>query len=549
MIVVLGCAVYLPAIHGGWLHDDATFVGGDLASRSGSLGQMFRLWLDPDGVDYFPLTYTAFWIQYAFFGLNTTGYHVTTLLLHLTSGLLLWKLFATLKIPGAWFAALAFTIHPACVESVAWISELKNTLSLVPFLISCIFWVMQDNATNGLRQKWIYTGSLFFFLLSMLAKPAAVAMPVVTLLYAWWKRGRIDGRDVVHAVPLFLISVVLGMVTVQFQHGRAIGLEELPLGGIDSRIALSGMAILFYLATIVWPVNLLPIYPAWQIDPPRLWQFLPWVVIVGAAWWMWSKRHTWGRHAILAFGFFLLMIAPVLGFVGLAYMRLTWVADHFLYLPMIGPLALLVAATAAWIESGDATRRMAGAVMAAVVTVFLAGNTFSYAGHWASEDRLWEYTVARNNDAWVAHDRLGTLDLGRNDVERALEHFRQASRLRPDLGETKRKLGQALLKQGNHDEAIPVLEEAVKASPWLPETRAILAEAYCKVGRIEQALKLAEKLLEDNPLNHGVRTTYAITVFETGDKPKAIEELERVLAIEPEHEPALNALERFRNSP
>lgn len=75
VIVVLGCAVYLPAIHGGWLHDDATFVGGDLASRSGSLGQMFRLWLDPDGVDYFPLTYTAFWIQYAFFGLNTTGYN------------------------------------------------------------------------------------------------------------------------------------------------------------------------------------------------------------------------------------------------------------------------------------------------------------------------------------------------------------------------------------------------------------------------------------------------------------------------------------------
>ncbi|MFM8634772.1 MAG: hypothetical protein ACKOEX_08185, partial [Planctomycetia bacterium] len=413
MIVVLGFAVYLPSIHGGWLHDDGTFVGLNRAIRSGSWGQMFRLWLDPDGVDYFPLTYTAFWIQYSFFGLNTTGYRVTTLLLHLASGLLLWGLLSKLRIPGAWFSALAFTIHPACVESVAWISELKNTLSLAPFLASCIFWVMQDEAAEERRQKWLYAGSLVFFLLSMLAKPSAVAMPVVTLLYAWWKRGRIEGRDVVHAVPFFILSIVLGIVTIQFQHGRAIGLEKLPIGGIDSRIALGGMAIFFYLSTIIWPVNLLPIYPAWQIDPPRLWQFLPWVAIAAAAWWMWSNRQTWGRHAIFAFGFFLLMIAPMVGFIGLAWMRLTWVADHFLYIPMIGPLTLLIAAAAAWIASGGATRRMAGMAVGAAVTLFLAGNTCSYAGKWVSEDRLWEYTAARNNDAWIAHDRLGARDLRR----------------------------------------------------------------------------------------------------------------------------------------
>lgn len=549
VIVLLGVAVFSPAIHGDWLHDDPVFVGGNEAVRSGSWGRMVLLWLDSEEVDYFPLTYTAFWMQRAFFGLTTTGYHVTTLLLHVANGLLLWKLLASMKIPGSWFAALAFTIHPACVESVAWISELKNTLSLFLFLPCCICWVMQDEAGEGARQKWLAAASYCLFLLSMLAKPAAVAMPVVTLLYAWWKRGRIDGRDVVHAMPLFLISIVLGIVTIQFQHGRAMGLETLPLGGIESRVALGGMATLFYLATIFCPVNLLPIYPAWPIDPPRLWQFLPWLVIAAAAWWLWKNRTTWGRHAIFAFGFFLLMIAPVLGFVGIAWMRLTWVADHFLYVPMIGPLTLLVAAVASWIEAGGPRRRVIGAIAGAAVAIFLAASTFSYAGQWVDEDHLWEYTVARNNDAWIAHDRLGTLKSKRGDLEGALHHFRQASRLRPDLGGTKRNLGELLLKQGKHDEATIVLEEAVRASPWLRDTRAHLADAYCKVGRTAEALDLAAELLSDDPTNRGVRTTYAMALFENGDKQKAIEELEKVLALDHDYEPALNALERFRNSP
>lgn len=549
VLVLLGFAVFSPAMHGDWLHDDPVFVSGNEAVRSGSWGRMFLIWLEPQEVDYFPLSYTAFWIQRRLFGLTTTGYHVTTILLHIANGLLLWKLLARLNIPGSWFAALAFTIHPACVESVAWISELKNTLSLLPFLASCICWVAQDEVTEGARQKWLAVASYVLFLLSMLAKPAAVAMPVVTLLYAWWKRGRIDGRDIVHAIPLFLISIVLGIVTIQFQHGRAIGLEKLPLGGIDSRVALGGMAVLFYLSTIFFPINLLPIYPAWPIDPPQPWQYLPWLVIVGAGWWMWQNRMTWGRHAIFGFGFFLLMIAPVLGFIGIAWMRLTWVADHFLYVPMIGPLTLLVAATASWINAGGARRRLIGWVAGAAVTVFLAVNTFMYAGQWIDEDHLWEYTVARNDNAWIAHDRLGTLKMKREDHEGALRHFRQAARLRPDLGGTKRNLGELLLKQGKHDEAVIVLEEALQASPWLRDTRAHLANAYCKVGRTEEAMNLAAELLETDPTNRGVRTTYAIALFNNGDGEKALEELQRVLTLDPDYEPALNALERLGDAP
>jgi hypothetical protein len=165
----------------------------------------------------------------------------------------------------------------------------------------------------------------------------------------------------VRAAPFFLISIVLGIVTIYYQHGRAIGQETIivppyfenglpSIKGILSRLAVAGMATLFYVATIFWPVNLLPIYTRWEIDPPKIWQLLPIPVILGAAWWFWQNRATWGRNVIFGLGFFVLMVAPVLGFITISYMRITWAADHFIYLPMIGVIALVAAAVAGWYD-------------------------------------------------------------------------------------------------------------------------------------------------------------------------------------------------------
>ena len=393
VIVLAGLWIYSPTYHGDWLWDDDVLLTANPTVQSGTLAGLLKLWLNPDGIDYFPLSYSLLWLQAQFFGPQSTGYHVTTILLHIVSGLLLWALLAEMKVPGAWTAALVFTIHPVCVESVAWVSETKNTLSLALFLASCIFWVRQDDRQPGPTRERLYLIALAFFLLAMFAKTSVVAMPVLTLLYAWWKRGGATMQDAVRAAPMFLVSLVLGIVTIQYQHGRAIGLEELPVGGIASRIAIAGMAILFYLATIVWPVNLLPIYPRWDVEPPQAWQFLPGLVIGGAAWWLWTnRREIWARHAILAFGFFLLMIAPVLGFVDISYMRITWVADHFLYLPMIGPLVLIVAGVTTWLETRADRERSVFTAMAGGVLFFLAVNAFFYAISWQDEEHLWEHT-------------------------------------------------------------------------------------------------------------------------------------------------------------
>ncbi len=544
VIVLAGLWIYSPTYHGDWLWDDDVLLTANPTVQSGTLAGLLKLWLNPDGIDYFPLSYSLLWLQAQFFGPQSTGYHVTTILLHIVSGLLLWALLAEMKVPGAWTAALVFTIHPVCVESVAWVSETKNTLSLALFLASCIFWVRQDDRQPGPTRERLYLIALAFFLLAMFAKTSVVAMPVLTLLYAWWKRGGATMQDAVRAAPMFLVSLVLGIVTIQYQHGRAIGLEELPVGGIASRIAIAGMAILFYLATIVWPVNLLPIYPRWDVEPPQAWQFLPGLVIGGAAWWLWTnRREIWARHAILAFGFFLLMIAPVLGFVDISYMRITWVADHFLYLPMIGPLVLIVAGVTTWLETRADRERSVFTAMAGGVLFFLAVNAFFYAISWQDEEHLWEHTLASNHDAWQAHNRLGAKKLAKGDVDGAYYHFRHSSRLRPDLGETKNNLAITLMRKGQVDQAIKTYEEALAASPSLHQIRLNLAEAYGTVGRFTEARDAYAQLLAIDPGNVVVRNNYALALFKCGEKEEAAEEFRRVLKLQPDFKAAQQGLE------
>lgn len=544
LIVLAGLWIYSPAYHGDWLWDDDVLLTANPTVQSGTLTGLLKIWFNPDGLDYFPLSYSLMWLQWQLFGAASTGYHITTILLHIASGLLLWTLLEKMRIPGAWATALIFTIHPVCVESVAWVSETKNTLSLALFLASCIFWVSQDDREAGSHRERLYLTSLALFLLAMFAKTSMVAMPVLTLLYAWWKRGTVTMQDAVRAAPMFLISLVLGIITIQYQHGRAIGVEQLPVGGIASRIAIAGMAILFYLVSIVWPVNLLPIYPRWNVDPPKAWQFLPWLVLGGTAWWLWTnRREAWARHTIFALGFFLLMIAPVLGFIDISYMRITWVADHFLYLPMIGPLALIVAAVTTWLATREERARAVFTAMAAGIMFFLAVNSFFSAISWMDEEHLWEHTLAHNHDAWQAHNRLGAKKLERGDLEAAYYHFRNSSQLRPDLGETKNNLGIVLARKGRGDEAIRAFEEALQASPELLQIRLNLAEAYGQRERYAEARDMYASLLTVDPNNIVIRNNYALALFKSGAKEKAAEEFRRVLELNPDFKAAQQGLE------
>jgi Flp pilus assembly protein TadD len=577
IIVLAGLWVYSPSYHGEWLWDDDDLlvenptvqhrVSLDPKVPTDSRATLVKLWLKPGTPDYFPLFYTALWAQWPFFGSDPTGYHVTSILLHIAGALLVWALLAKMRIPGAWLAGFVFAIHPVCVSSVAWVSELKNTLSLPLFLLACLCWVGHDDETDARKRQRLYAFSILFFLAAMLAKTSMVAFPLVVLLYAWWKHGKVDRDDVVQALPLFAISLTLGLITLSYQWGRGIGAEEIHLaglftvGGFLDRVAISGTAVLHYLATIVWPVGLLPNYPRWGVDPPALWMFLGWPVVLGALWWMWRNRAAafppnWGRHALFAFGFFLLMLAPVLGFVDIAYMRVTWVADHFVYVPMIGIVAFLCAGAAFLFHRLPEFAKIGCLSIGVLLLAMLAFLAFRYAHVWQNEDNLWEYTLRRDPDAWMAHNRLGAVKAGRGDFDGAHDHFLDAVRLRPDLPETLNNLGSSHLerseifrRRGDREAAGKELEagtlrfqEACRLAPRQLICHLNLANALSTQGRYAEAEEKFLEIIGWNPGNPETLQSYGFSLYMSGRLDEAIEWFRRALDIAPNFKKASEGL-------
>ncbi|MEJ0000883.1 MAG: glycosyltransferase family 39 protein [Verrucomicrobiota bacterium] len=346
-------------------------------------------------------------MQWHFWHLDTLGYHLTNVVLHVVSALLVWRLLAQFHLRYAWLGGLLFAVHPVVVESVAWISELKNTLSLPPFLLAMSCWI--DFEERGRRRDYLL--ALALFTVAMLCKISMALFPLVMLLYAWWRRGRVGGRDLARAAPFFAVSLALGMLTVLagawHREAQLLSPAGPDIGGPLLRVALAGQALAFYFAKAVWPAGLVPIYPQWPVHAGSPLAYLPWLVLAAVLAWLWTRRAGWGRHALLGLGFFVINLLPFLGFQPVSFMGFTWVMDHFLYLPLIGLIGLAVAALGQ-IEDGlaPAGRRVL-AVLVALIFAVLALESSAYAAVFAGPDVLWSYTLARNPHSWLAHNNLG----------------------------------------------------------------------------------------------------------------------------------------------
>lgn len=527
VILLASLWIYSPVFNGDWLWDDDYLITANPMVQSPDGVASF--WVAPTTADYLPLTMSLLWLMWKWFGMDSTGYHIAAVLLHALGSCLVWALLRMVGLRGAWLAGLIYAVHPICVESVAWVSELKNTFSLPFFLAAGCFFVRFEDT----GRRVFYWAALGFFLAAMLAKSSVVMFPVVMLLYIWWRRDRIAWRDLWNAAPFFLVSLLLGLVTLHFQHSRAIGNEPIPIGGFDSRFAIAGMAIFFYLSKILWPALLLPIYPQWDANPPEFSQFLAWPVLAGVLGVFWIRRKTWGRHALMGVGFYLITLLPVLGFVAMSYMRVSWVADHFLYIPMIGIVALVVGVGVRASDlAGEKWKPVFGIFAAAVVGV-LTYWSHRYAGIWENEDKLWSYTLEHNWECWQAHNRIGAREFNRGNIDVALDHFREATRLRPDLAETQNNLGSAVLAKKDTKAAIGHFQEALRLSPDIAAIQANLARALLLDKQPAAAAVLYGDLARRFPQNAVFLCNLGVTLYQAGQKAEAIESFRRALEIDP----------------
>jgi tetratricopeptide (TPR) repeat protein len=260
------------------------------------------------------------------------------------------------------------------------------------------------------------------------------------------------------------------------------------------------------------------------------------------------RRKTWGRHALMAFGFYFITILPVLGFVAMSYMRVGWVADHFLYIPMIGMIAFAAAGSGAvFARASDTGKQLlfSGGILLAGGLGLLSHN---YAAVWENEDKLWSYTLRHNWDCWQAHNRLGAREFNRGKIDVALPHFREAVRLRPDLAETRNNLGSGVLATKDTKAAIAEFREAMRLSPTIVAIQANLARALWLDGQYREASEIYADLVKRFPENPTFLCNLGVSLFQENQIPEAVKCFERALQINPDLQDARLNLETARKA-
>ena len=514
LVLVLAVFVaYQPAWHAGFIWDDNKYVTGNIVLRS--LAGLRLIWFMPGAtVQYYPLTFTTFWLEYHLWGLDPLGYHLVNVLLHSLNAILFWLILKRLGVPGAWLAAGIFALHPVCVETVMWVTEHKNTLSGAFYLVSLLaalkFWLPVETSlqpkpptstgdpTKPFGDWRFYRLALAFYLCALWSKTAAVPLPAVILLLVWWKRGRIAWREARLILPFLAVGTAMGLITMQVEkHGGATG-NEWDLSLLE-RCLIAGKDFWFYLEKLFWPHPLTFVYPRWEISVSQASSWLPMLAAAIGLLGLWWKRNGWGRPMLVAMVYFGMLLSLVFGFINVYYFRYSFVSDHFQYLASLGPFAL-AAAGIVWLA--DLFQRSMPWLKAALCTgLLLTLGTLSWRQALVYQDieTLWTDTLQKNPNCWMAHNNLGNALFQKGNVDEAIAHFQKALQINPDNAEACCSLGNALLRMGSVDEAIAHFQKALQIKPDYAEAHNILGYALLKKGNADEAITHFQKALQINP--------------------------------------------------
>lgn len=521
-IVVLA---YLPAIRGGFIWDDDDHLTNN--PHMNGLSGLASLWTS-SAARICPLVLTSFWVQHALWGLHPWPYHLVNILMHATGGLVLWQVLRCLKVPGAWLCAALWALHPVQVESVAWITELKNTQSGVFYLLTIWFFVKWRQASlppkpTAESPEKFYALALMCGALAMASKSSTVILPLVLGLCAWWVEGQWHWRNVLRLAPFFMFSAVASAISMWTQKLEGAGGAEW-VRSWPERFVTAGEVVWFYLGKLLWPQQLIFIYPRWEITAAKLWSFMPVVAVVGLLVFLWVKRQTaWGRPLFLALMYFLMALLPVLSLVDHYFLRYSFVGDHFQYLASIGPLVLVgvgIERGLSWLAGRKSFLRP---LVWTALLLTLGSLTWRQSHMYADEDTLWHTTLVRNPNCWMAYNNLGKnlIDQGRTDE--GILHFQKALAIKPDFEEAHNNLGAAYVQMGRIEEGINEYHQALKKNPDYVEAHNNLGIAYIHAGRVQEGLEQFNQSLKLQPRFAPTHNNLAIVYLQTGHTEEAIQ--------------------------
>jgi len=523
---------YFPSLRGGFLWDDAGHVtNAELRSWSGLL----RIWFEP-GVtqQYYPLLHSAFWLEHRLWGDATVGYRLVNVLWHAISAGLLVAILRRLAVPGALLAGLLFALHPVCVESVAWISEQKNTLSTVFYLAAALAWLRFEEERRPVR----YAVASLWFLAALLTKTVTATLPAALLVLACWRRGRLSWRgDVLPLLPWLAAGVGAGLFTAWFER-TGIGAQGAEFSlSIVERGLLAGRVFWFYLGKLTWPAELAFFYPRWDVDAAAAWQYLfpaaALALLGGLVWWAREGR---GRGPLAAFLLFGGTLFPVLGFVNVYPFVFSYVADHFQYLASSSLFTLAAAGFVGAARNGRLRLPWRGAqAIAAAVLVVLGALTWRQSKDYVDSITLYRATLARNPDSWVAHHNLASELAGRGAPHEALPHARRAVELKPDFPEALNNLADNLTRTGRAAEALPLLERALQLQPAYAQAENNLGIALMRLGRAEEGVRRFQRAIELQPRLAEAHYNLGLAQAESGAFAAAIPHFAETVRLRPDH--------------
>jgi len=495
--------VYWPCLHGQPIFDDTILITDNRSLHNAS--GLARIWTDPKASqDFYPLTFTLWWAGWQLWGENVLGFHVLTLALHIINALLLWRLltihaFHRLGTAATWaglFSAAIFALHPVHAESVAWMSQLKNTLSVCLSLLCALAFMramreplpallggphtLDPEAPTDVRHAsskaafaYWYGLAIGLFVLSLLAKPVAMTPAAVLPLLVCWKRGRITARTIRPAVPLLVLCIPMAWLTMRLQVDQ-IGTQGPAFEhSVAERILIAGRVLAFYAGKLVWPHPVSFAYSRWIVDVSQAWQWLypaGCAVVVAALWF--ARRHI-GLGPFLAAAAFIIMLSPALGFIDIYWHLFYFVADHVQYMASAAVIATVIGLVAHTALGLPRMGRIAIVVLGVLIAGWLGVLTRAQARLYKDQFTMWSAVIAADPDSALAWGNLGNVFLSEHKTEDAERAYRRSIEIiestavrepgflfQKNYPEAHSNLGVALLRQNRMHEAAAAFRTA-----------------------------------------------------------------------------------------
>ncbi len=533
-LIALAFLAYYPASQAEFIIDDNPFYIADPVMEQSD--GILRIWLSPqennDIWPYIPITRTSFWIERQLVGLNLQISHVINIGFHAITAVLLWLFLRYLRIPGAWLIAMVFVLHPVHVQSVAWIAERKNVVAGIFYVLTLWSYFHFER-----KQQWQwYVLTLSLFLCALLSKSSTIMLPVLFIFCRLWNSSPWKMLELLKLIPFFLLALVMGYVRIWFEINSfdATGVQYSWTWG--ERLLIAGHVPFFYLTKIIFPYPLMFIYPKWTIDAAKISMYLPLVSIIAVAGVLLWKYSSWGRVFFLTLGMFLISLFPVLSFFNNSWTQFSFVADHWVHLPSIPVLILLVQGIR-W--AGKYLKTITGSQYAqqgiwTIATFTFMGLTWQQAQSYQNNKTLWLTTLAQYPEAWMAHQELGREYMVDGDIQLALQHLNQAIQLNENRPDAYLNRGLAYFLIEQYPLAIENFNQALLLNHKMKKAYYNRGKTYAKLHQYQKALADFNQVLELNPKFSEAYNDRGTIYLQWRQYPQALQEFNQALLLNPQ---------------